>query len=329
MAVNKAAQQAEANSIASKIRSMPSMSTTYSRVNFTTASASQWQSFQKTTPTKTPVDPNIARFASENYTSTTAAYDKKMRVAMNITSDGNDIYSESASFKNFDRYYTAYPAIAVQTPRQYVFFVRPSLNLYGTNGYLTESCRRDPFIDMMNDQHKDIVQQLTIGSNSNHQFINWLVGRMESIQIPDYALASTGSIVQPFTGYTIKYGTNTIPSTTGREFDCSFREDKFLSVHKFFQLWIHYIDGVTRNKIKPAQEFIDQYRFDYATSVYYFLCDPSAEKILWYAKYTGVFPTSTPNSDFSFNKGGSTDTSLSISFESSFFESLNPSILMD
>jgi len=42
---------------------------------------------------------------------------------------------------------------------------------------------------------------------------------------------------------------------------------------------------------------------DYASSVYYILCGPDGETILFWSKYFGVFPTNAPSSITSWSKG--------------------------
>ena len=42
---------------------------------------------------------------------------------------------------------------------------------------------------------------------------------------------------------------------------------------------------------------------DYAASAYYFLLGPDGEEILYWSKFTGVFPTASPSAEFSWKKG--------------------------
>lgn len=161
-----------------------------------------------------------------------------------------------------------------------------------------------------------------------HSLVPFLTGRVESLQVPDYNV-KTYTLTQPYTKYSLPFAVNAIESTTGGTFDVSFREDKDLSVTKYFYSWLYYMDGVSRNIFKPKDKYILYNALDYATSVYDVLVDATGERIVWFGKYTGVIPTSVPTSDLSWSKGGTPNSALNISFAYFHFEQMNPEILID
>src|SRR5699024_10862866 len=51
--------------------------------------------------------------------------------------------------------------------------------------------------------------------------------------------------------------------------------------------------------------------------------------VLYWTKYTGAIPTNVPMSDLSFNRNGSAETNVTISFSYFYCEHMNREILMD
>ena len=296
--------------------------------------------------------------------STNGGLDEDIMIMMN---DGIEFFQDP--WQNFDRLYSIYLNNDEVETRQYVFFVRPELYLVddaGTNAngqdmVLSKESRTfyDPFMQYMKANHEVILRSLTAefgrvnlgveavarsgigqagyGGNvtddngvplTNHCFIPYLVGRTESLQIPDYQI-KTFNLVQPYTKYALPYSTSTMESQSGGTFDVTFREDAQMRIHKLFFTWIYYMDGVMRNRFKPKDKYIMYNAIDYATSVYHIVCDVTGQNIIWWSKYTGVIPTSVPNSDLSFNRGGKTENTVTIPFSYFYHEALNPHILSD
>lgn len=246
----------------------------------------------------------------------------------------------------FDRLYSVIPERELVSTCQYVFFVRPSLNIYADNdkgghklfklsskqinaGYHAQSYpAEDQFIRYMQDMHPNTLRSLTSQLPGEHDFIPFLVGRTESLQVPDYSIQDY-SMTQPYSGHTTPYASHAQKSMTGGTFEATFREDKSYRVHKLFQTWLYYIDAVTTNKFEPKFKYIRHNKMDYATSVYLITCGPDAETILYWQKYVGAFPTVTPNSGLSFNLRGQVDNKVSVTFDYFRHEPLDPYILVD
>ncbi len=238
--------------------------------------------------------------------------------------------SFQSMFQNFDRFYSVYPNIELTDLKQYVFLVRPELNVLSDSNpnKVSDTCSKDNWMKLMAKDNNIMMRHLTTALDPNHDFMTYLVGRTESLQIPDYSLKNY-SISQPYTNFLMPYATNAIESRTGGTFDIIFREDNMLRLHKLFYTWMYYIDGVSRDIFKPKYKYIIYNKFDYVTSVYHFVCAPDGESILWWSKYTGCTPINVPNSDMSFNLRGSPDNKLAISFAYFLHEAMTPDILAD
>lgn len=161
-----------------------------------------------------------------------------------------------------------------------------------------------------------------------HTFIPIITSRVESLQLPDYSL-KTNAVVQPYTKYTIPYGMSGLESTTGGTFSINFREDRFYSMHKLFYGWAYYINNVMRNIMQPKLKYSQYGALDYATSIYDFLVDETGENVIYWAKYTGCFPSEVPLSGLGFNKGGAGEKECSVTFNYFMCEQMDTNILRD
>jgi hypothetical protein len=240
---------------------------------------------------------------------------------------------EIEQYRNFNRFYTIYPNAELGPLRQYCFLVRPALNLLSDwsdkGAEISQTFQYDPFVKMMVAQHPQLVKQL-VRDTYTHDFIPWLVGRTETCSLPETVLTNE-VLTQPYTGYQMPYGGNIITSRTGGTLNMSFREDAKLRTTLFFSLWLYYMDAVKRNTATPLGAYIQYNKCDYASSLYYLVCDATGENILYWGKYTGIFPLNVPTNVLSFNRGdtGTSPKIIDIQFSYFYYEDLLPEILID
>ena len=240
---------------------------------------------------------------------------------------------------NFNRFYTIFPDMEMPADlKSYIFITRPEMNLTGSSIFgslanqpsirLATENAQDNRLQYLAAMNPEIMYMLTKDYSSSHDFIPYLQSRAESLQIPDYQIRSSEFTV-PFYSYKFAYPTVTNESITGGSFDITFRDDSDLRIMKMFDFWIYYMDAVMKNKMKPAKSYINGNFFDYMCSVYEIVCDPTSEKILFWAKYTGCFPTSVPLSNLSHNRRSNVESSVSISFQYMMVEAMEPRVIAD
>ena len=248
--------------------------------------------------------------------------------------------TETLAMDNFNRFYAIFPDMEMPADlKTYVFITRPELNLlgdsdggYASSGKASEMLSADNFGDdrlkylWMN--NPEIVYMLTEGFSYDHDFIPYLQGRTESLQLPDYQIR-TSDFTIPFYSYKYTYPTVTNESITGGQFDITFREDEDLRITKLFQFWIYYMDAVIKNKMKVSRQHLVSNTYDFMCSVYEIICDPTSEKVLYYAKYTGCYPIAVPVSNLSHNLRSNVENKVSISFNYMMVECLEPRIVED
>lgn len=266
--------------------------------------------------------------------------DRAIHRILNIRSNYSVEEEEDYSLHQFfDRYYSIYPDYELTNLCQYTFITRPDLNIVtkknGSGFGLVEGTDLGPGADVwptaigMWSQHPWLLKALSKEMTSVHDFIPFMTSRIETSQLPDYSIKNY-SVNQPYTGYLLPYGSHGISSTTGASFDITFRETNDLCIHKLYQIWLEYIDRVTRNLITPKERYILENRADYMVSIYNIICAPDAKTILYWNKYTGCFPIVNPNSTLSFNRNErGADNKVNITFNYFHSEPLNPQSLID
>ena len=303
---------------------------------------------------------DIGRFSSFSSSYYSDTHGKKINEDILFTHGDGDI--GNLDWVNFDRFYTVDLNKEGPSGRHYIFICRPDLNLIDSSNKKSLNTQNgvaeDPFFRYLADYYPQIISSLTaefyLSESGNavnkskamagsglgnslydstdglpvHSLLPFLTSRAESLQLPDYTI-KTDELRQPYTKYAIPYASSAIESQTGGEFDLTFRDDKSFSVRKLFYAWIYYMDGVMRNKFSPKDKYIIYNCFDYATSIYDIHVDATGERIVWWSKYTGCFPTSVPISDLSFNRGSSPDSKCSIPFRYFIYEPLSYAALID
>lgn len=239
----------------------------------------------------------------------------------------------ATTLENFNRFYYVFPDMEMPNDlKSYVFFTRPEMNLLTQNSgktfYISDDNKTDAQLQYTAAMNPEILYMLTEDFSSKHDFIPYLQSRAESLQIPDYEIR-TSDFTVPFYSYKFTYPTVTNESVTGGTFDVTFREDDDLRITKLFRFWIYYMDAVAKNKMKPTREHILDNAYDFMTSVYEIVTDPTSEKILFWAKYTGCFPTSVPLSNFSHNLHSTVDNKVSVQFSYMKVEAMEPAVITD
>lgn len=243
---------------------------------------------------------------------------QSLRQGMNITPAG-------PVEDNFDRYYSVYPDNEMEDLKMYTFFVRPQLNIIAGPGQpskygLVPQAYNNPVSRYIWETSPECIHYVSRWSKYYHHFIPYFTGRVESIQIADFTLRTSLTQNQS-SWYQMPYAQSGTDSSSGGSFDVTFREDRHLRILNTHRVWIDYIHFVTYGSLDPFMNPgnlttgpIGENRIDYAGSVYNFAVRPEGNEIVWWDKYTGIFPTNIPDSTFSFNRGSEIEKNLTISY---------------
>lgn len=208
--------------------------------------------------------------------------------------------------EKFDRFKLAKPDIHLGKGFQHVFFTRPDLNIYEV---LSENVKKlvpamesDPIFYYLSKNAPRLLQSLTMDFDKSHNFNPFLSNYAQSFELSDEVI-KTSEYGETFTGWKVQYGKNNIESKTANTFSISYTDDRNFHVYKIHKAWIDYISKVYRAQLMSKDKYRRQNILDYACSVYYIVCAEDGETIIFWSKYTGVFPTNTPAASSSYSKG--------------------------
>ena len=232
---------------------------------------------------------------------------------------------------NFNKYMLDFPDLELTKSFSHVFFTRPDLNLYESNGMkLLPKVSNDPVYYYLDANNRPLLRTLTEGFSPNHDFNPFLSNMARSFETTD-EMIEVLEHGETFTGFKVKYGKHNIRSKTAGSFSITYRDDKDFNVYKLHKAWVDYISKVYRGELVPKNVYIRDRILDYACTVYYFICGSDGETILYWAKYTGVFPTNTPSGASAWSNR-STPVRLpefNINYEYAWKEDFNPLALAE
>jgi hypothetical protein len=138
----------------------------------------------------------------------------------------------------------------------------------------------------------------------------------------------------------IVIGTSDKDSKMAGTLQIEYMENNNLLIMKTHNLWKNYIDKCFRGDIITPQAlsnitvarnstFSDSF-IDYAASLYHFVVMPDGETLIYWAKYTGLFPINLPWSIFTSDDASiNLPESVGIEYQYSFKEEMNLYVLRD
>ena len=250
---------------------------------------------------------------------------RKLKLNHNVLTNIKDVDNiRQQQLTRFNRYKISYPDTELTKSFGYVFITRPDLNLI-KGKKLRAEIEKEPMYYMLWRRNPSILKGLTKAYTTEHDFLPVLCNRAISFEVQDEYIKSD-EIGETFTGYKTKYGRNDIDSKTAGSISIQFQEDHDLNIYSTIKAWVTYISKVYRGEFEPNDQYAIRAKvLDYASSAYYFLCGEDGETIIFWTKYFGIIPTTTPSSVFSYSKGNHVKTpELSVSFEYASKEDFNP-----
>ena len=250
-------------------------------------------------------------------------------------------------FERFNRFGFFNPYDSLTGCREYLFFVKPDLHIFNNkntaalNPELGGKVKTDSkgnaigndegglsiFVDAFR-RYKPVLKQLQASVNTEKPFVNLLSNMVASkLDLPGIS-ADSIETARNIYGSVISYRQNSIKSDTDFEFNLEFKDTKYLDVYMFFKLYDEYERKKFYGEITPPDmSYILNRIIHDQMAIYKFIVNDDGESLIYWAKLTGVYPTSVPRDSFS--DLGAGEIKFSVSFKAAFVEDMNPDILTD
>ena len=232
----------------------------------------------------------------------------------------------------FHRFPRIDPYRMISTNREYAFFVKPNLHLF--NG--TDSATLNPelstvpfFASLMSRGYGPLMAQLEADVDKSHPFINILTNRkVSNIDMPNIQ-AEDIETGQNFYGTRIKYRRGTERADEEADFSVEFEDTKYLEIYLLFKIFDEYEKCKWYGQVTPPDSwYIENKVLHDQIAVYKFVVGEDGESIIYWAKYTGVYPVVIPRDVFSdIPQDG--HLKLTVQFRAMFVEDMMPNIISD
>ena len=183
-----------------------------------------------------------------------------------------------------------------------------------------------------NQTENDLLKSLTYGASvggTTSPWIIFLTNLFKGLSLKDLNMRTTEGYETYYGWKQILPGPN-IDSYSADTLTVTFDETKNLDVTKFHYLWMEYIEAVRYGFHKPTNQMRNRRTLDYTSSLYHFILDADFSKILYFTKYTGIYPTTVPLSSLStgdISSKGPVDISITYAYQ--YKEELRPTVIWD
>ncbi len=235
-------------------------------------------------------------------------------------------YSIERQMKRYNRF--KIPELNLQMSKCYghVFFTRPSCNVLDSNRNLVSELENNPIFTYAYNSCRGLLEELTaLGpAGCGNEFNMLLSNNSKGFALNDETL-NTNQYGTTFSGYKVSFGKDDVESKVVGDFSTTFIDDKRIHCYRLIKLWVEYIAGVFRGRIVPLQDNEMEKILDYTSSVYYILTAEDGETILFWSKYFGVYPTTIPSSQYSWQHGENlSPNEIQVSFAYSWKQDFDP-----
>lgn len=214
----------------------------------------------------------------------------------------------------------------------HVFFTRPSCNLLNSSRRILDEVKAEPEFLYAYNSCPELLQELTkygiSGQSNGNEFNMLLSNTTKGFALNDETL-QTNTYGTTFSGYKISYGKDDVESRTASEFSTTFIDDKRIHTYRLHKLWVEYVAAVYRGRLVPNINDELNKILDYVCSVYYILTAEDGETILFWSKYFGVYPTTIPSSQYSWQHGETlSPDEIQVTYAYSYKQDFDPVDLM-
>lgn len=281
-------------------------------------------------------DPTISgnRGITSNYSKRSATYASNPNIAGAFDDDRDflldynvvDRYREDW-FTNFSRAGFVDPYNTTKRTKEYLFFTKPDLHIMDGNSINSDISNVSTFFPDAVSRYDGVVEQLQYSYSMNKGPLAPLLSNAvtSSLELPgisaDY-IETAKNVYQT----SISYRGTSFKSDQDFEFSLDFKDSKFLDVYMYFKMYDEYERLKWLGQVSPKLEYIKNKILHDQFSIYKFIVAEDGMTLLYFARVTGVYPTSVPREAMSNIEG---EVTYSVNFKGQFIYDMDPRILKD
>ena len=229
------------------------------------------------------------------------------------------------------------PYNALLTTKEYIFITKPDLCIFNTTtGVLNSDLARYPFfVDAIN-RYKNVALQLQSSmAPGSIPFIPMLSNTItSSTDLPGISAETieTGSNIM---GTKISYRGTSWKSDEDFDFNLEFEDTKYLDVYMLFKIYDEYEKLKWNGALEFSEESCGSNRWQNyiinkvlhdQVSIYKFVVGDDGQRLVYWARLTGCYPTSIPREAFS-DMNNSDPQKITVGWKSHFVRDMDPIIL--
>lgn len=237
---------------------------------------------------------------------------------------------------------------------RYIFITRPECYLMCTSGTLCDQASKDTDFLTANYRNPHLIKLLSPyyitqpipyeGNTGKHNWNYFISNKAQGLSVAPTVLSINDKTTHSVEGYTVSTGMN-LESRQGSSIDINFTDTKNMEVFEYFRLWMLYIykrkrgifappfngyqynngfismqsseNGRVSVKVPAGYPMYHPYdrAIEYCASLYDVITDETGEKILYWCKYYGIFPTSVSPNLSNENNAALTTMTSSVTFK--------------
>lgn len=250
---------------------------------------------------------------------------KTLRKQMNMDSPiGNNM-------RYLNRYKIRMPSHELEKTIPHIFITKPDCFMFAVDSggsVINSVIGKRPEFNRALKTHPECFRSLQANQGNPGPFINQLCNAATSFDIQD-TIIKTRESAETANDWKVMYGHRANDSRASNTINIDFYDDRHLQVFNTLDIWVNYIDLMSKGLISPHQNNRLNKILDYACSAYYFLTSEDGKTVLYYCKLIGIFPTNVPESVFGASSGLATSKAeYSVQFQYSFKDT-SPLVVSD
>lgn len=203
--------------------------------------------------------------------------------------------------------------------REYLFFTKPHLNMNGLGSYSPQ------YYNFITNFHPNIATDLCSGGTGFIPILTNTTVPTNGTDVPDSVSMEIETMTNIY-GANVSYKGHSLESKYDAEFTVEFADTRFLDVYMMFHFWDMYSSLKTLGYMETLQAYQPPFRrLDDQISVFKIVVGADLSQIVYFGKWTGVFPKNVPKSVFSTVESG--NIRIPVQFKAFDYDDMDPVIL--